>query len=573
MKYLNNFDKFSQINEDKPARAEKNKEKAEILIDDIENAIKAGDEKKANRLLRRAAKKVDRAEELNPSIDTEKLATQLTDLTNEIENPKDNFDMSTRDFRDKIKMRDFDIINKVKILGDEISNDELNAFLKTVSTYLNEYWSELKNNEKFPKEYQSPYTDLEIQVKKRLSGDVVFLYKEGSNDKAKIVFSKKDFSNDENKNKIVAEINDVLDSENLKQEIASNYIESKDDVKYVPSKPEQNIEPNIPPALNNQIEQAAEAMMKKDEQFISDAVKLLIEEKLNLGFKNTDEDKIFEFFKKNYQKCIVPDNIDGILIGYRKKKALMNEAWYNDGDDFLDATWGATKRATQSMRTQESKGVVGDLMWAFNTDARTLSNDINKMLKKLADAYQEILNKAIEDLPNMNLVKENMDTTSLLTGILATGYSLKKSPKLAKLIGVGRGAAARGAGSTVAKGGLAGVSRLGGLLANPYVWIGLAVVGAVGGGWYIWNSIDEQQNQLATILMFMWASGSTELQKEFKLNGIVVNAPIINISKLNDMIKSGEFMVEPTETSAEESSTSEETYESKKIKSFKDFIK
>ncbi len=221
---------------------------------------------------------------------------------------------------------------------------------------------------------------------------------------------------------------------------------------------------------------------------------------------------------------VVPENISEILIRYKKKKSTMNESWYNDTDDLVDATVGSTNRATQSMRTQESKGVVGDLMWAFNTDAKTLTNDINKALTKLSSAYQTELNKAIDNLSNIKLVKEALDTTSVLTGLLASGYVLKKSPMLAKLVGIrgggavaARGAAASGwsgaaaSGSTVAKGGLTGVSRLGGLLANPYVWIGIAVVAAVAGGWYLWNVIDEQQNQLATIFLIKTLSYSCSI--------------------------------------------------------------
>ncbi len=147
---------------------------------------------------------------------------------------------------------------------------------------------------------------------------------------------------------------------------------------------------------------------------------------------------------------------------------------------------------------------------------------------------------------------------------------------LARLLGVRGGAAlaARGGASTVAKGGLAGVSRLGGLLMNPYVWIGIAVIAAVAGGWYLWNSFDEQQDQLATIFLIMWASGSPEFHKELKQNGIVIKAPTIDMSKLNNLIKSGQLFNDNHETKKEPIANTEGSqFENKRIKSFINFKK
>lgn len=591
MRYLNDFNNYKHINEDKHARAERKAHKAEELLNDIDDAIKAGNEKKAERLMRIAAKRVDRAKELDPSLDVEEISNKLIDVKSKYDaeqaNPSDKFDINSIDRRDKIKLNKFDIINKIKIIGDEISNDELQAFLKTVNDYFNQYWENLKTGDNIPKKYQSPHTDFVLEVKRKF-GRTVFLYKEGGNDKIKIVFANKDFSKDENKEEIILEINDVLDSENIKQEVESNYEPAKDETKFEPTKPEQLVTPAIATEVITKTEKIADVLTTKDESFINQTVKFLIDEKLNIAYSDTDEDKIFDYFvKKNPTKIVVPENVTDILVRYKKKKATMNEAWYNNADDFVDATVGATDRATQSMRTQESKGVVADLMWAFNTDGRTLTEDINKALSKLTSAYQAELNKAIDNLGNVKLVKEDLDTTSLLTGLLASGYLLRKSPMLARLVGVrggaalasGGGAAASGggaaAGGTVARGGLAGISRLGGLLANPYVWIGIAVVAAVAGGWYLWEVIDEQQNQLATIFLIMWASGSPEFHKELKQNGVNIKAPTIDMSKLNNLIKSGEIFSETTSEEPKKEITSEESnaFESKRIKSFTNFKK
>ncbi len=570
MRYLNDFNNFGSLNEDKTSRAERKRKNAEELLNDIDNAINSGDDKKAERLMRRAARKIDKAESLDPSIDTEEISNRLislkTELDDEKQNPDDNFELKSKKHRNKIKADEFDIINKIKILGNEISNDEVQGFLKTVKTYLNEYWNELKDGNNFPEEYQSPYTDFTLHVKRKF-GRTVFLYKESNTDKIKIVFTNKDFSNDEYKNTISTELDDVIDSENIKREIEDNYQPEKDDIKVEAPKEEQLTNIVAPsPVVKSEIEKVATILTTKDDIFINNTVNFLIKEELNVGFSNTDEDKIYDYFvKNNAKKIIVPENVNDILIKYRQKKATMNEAWYNDTDDLVDATVGATNRATQSTRTQESKGVVGDLMWAFNTDARTLSDDINKALLKISSAYQKELNKSIDKLKN-NQVKEAMDTSSILTGMMASGFALKSSPKLAKLVGL-RGAAT-GTGSTVARGGLAGVSRLGALLGNPYVWIAIAVVAAIGGGWYLWNSLDEQQDQLATIFLLMWASGSQEFHKELKMNGIIIKAPKIDVSKLNNLIKSGElFGGEPQNTETGNLSH----LENKRIKRFTDF--
>ncbi len=562
MQYLNKFNNFKPVNEDKASRAERKKDKAEDLLDDIDSAIKSGNDDKAERLLKKATKRIDRAEELNPSIDTEDITSKLTQFNSELNGetaPDDNFNYTSKDSRDKIKMNDFDITNKIKILGNEISNDEVQSFLKTVNDYLDEYWDKLKNGDDFPKEYQSPHTDFTIGIKRKF-GRTVFFHKEDANDKIKIVFNNKDFSKDENKEAIKSEIEDVKDSENINKEVGDNYEPEKDDIKNVPATPEQ-FDSIVPPNIQTEVEKIAVQLTTKDDYFINEAVKMLVDEKLNSGFSDSDEDKIYDYFvKKNAKKLVVPENINDILIKYKKKKASMNESFYNNLDDLKDATIGATKRATQSMRTQESKGVVGDLMWAFNTDAKTLSDDINKALTKIGSAYQQELNKAIDKLPAL---KEGLDTTSILTGILGSGYALRNSPRLASLVGVRSGASASVASrATVARGGLAGVSRLGGLLVNPYVWIAIAVIVVGTTGWYLWNSFDEQQNQLATIFLLMWASGSPEFHKELKLNGIVIKAPTIDITKLKNLINSGELFSEvQPEVQKEVSEEEEEVFE------------
>lgn len=581
MRYLNKFDDFGSLNESKERRAERNLKRAEKLKDKAEKALEDGDTETADKLMMKARKNEERAKELNPSIDTDKFNTELASLakdrdeklgiesTTDTSNPSDldsksnssdsendNFDIKDKEeHRGKMKLTDFKFINKIKKIGDEISNDELQLFLKTIQDYFDEYWEKLQSWNDFPKEYQSPYTDFTIHVRKQSIGivnRVVFVYKESNNDKLKLVLNKKDFKDINNKEIIKNEINDVLDSEDIKNTVDKIYDVVKDREKVQPiAQPQTPTSiPVISSNVKNKIKDVIVDITKKDDVFINETVKLLINEKLNISYSNTDEDKIFNYFYGNSKKIIVKDNIDAILIKYKQQKANLKEAWYNDLDDFSDATIGSTQRATQSMRTQSSKGVVGDLMWAFNTDAKTISNDINKILLKLASAYQKELNKAIEKLPTVSMVKEEFGTTEFLVGALASGYSMKKMPMLARLVGVGGKTGASEAGA-ITRGGLAGVSRMGVALANPYVWLGIGIVAAGVGGWYLWNSIDEQQYQLATIFTMMFALGSPTLIAEFKQNGINIKIPKIDISKLNSMIEKGNIFGSETETKTE----------------------
>lgn len=576
MKYLNKFNNFQSINEDAKSRAENKLENATNLLNDIQSLIDSGDKEKAMRILQKATRKFDRAMELDPTIlddknkdtdeyiKTTELANKITELRNVItgetkpidlglsstsgESKIDNFDVKTSDFRDKIKASDFKFINKLKILGDTVSDSEKNDFLKAVKTYLGEYWSKMNSGD-LPKEYQSPYTDAIIKIK-RVSilgiGRTVFLYKEGVNDKIKLVFSNSDFKDDSNKDEIIKEIDSIIGSEKIADEISKNYDITKDEknidgttgAKTTPS--ESPPVPPIDPEKEAKAEEVVSNLLKPNPIFVKSAITLLIDNKLNIGSTNTDEDSIYDFFvTKNAKNCVVDKNIDDILIGYRKQKSLLKESLWDDIS-------GATSRATQSITTQTSKGVVGDLMNAFNSDSQTLNRDINNALQKIAKAYQTEINKTTASLASKK-VNEGFGISDILStivlGVVGKGTISKVGSMLgSKAVPAEASAVARGAGVG---------SRALVFLANPWVWGGLLVVATVYGSYYLWNSFDEQQNQLATIMLLMWMSGSKELLKEFKQNGIVVKAPTIDITKLQALVDKGEMY--NTETTTTES--------------------
>lgn len=535
MKYINDFNTHSSLNESKEKRAERKKKQAEELVNGIEKALQEGDKNKAEILMKKAAKKIDRAEVLDSNVDTDNIKNKIENLKFELEKPLDDeFKIKSREHRDKIKISDFEIINKIKIKGDEVSNDELQLFLKTVKNYLNEYAYELKSGKNIPKEYDSPYTDFKLEVKSKdlgvLGRRIVFLYKEDINDKIKLILSEKDLNNIDT---IKKEIDDVLDSEDIKYEIEKHYVEDKDRIKTEPSisitdyqSPSETIT-----KTEKEINILSDIMTDKNDSFINNGVKLLINEKLNLSSKNTDEDKIFNFFvKENPEKTISKENINEILIQYRKKKSLMNEDF-----DIL----GGAKRASQSILDTETKGVVGDLMWAFNTDAKTVSNDMNILLQKISVAFENELIKAGNKIENSS-IKENFDISSILGGVLLGGYALKKSPALSRLVGITKSSSLTSPKGNVVKGGLRILPRLGGLLLNPWVWIGLAVLASIGGGFYLWGSFDEQQKKLAHIFLMMRASGSEEFINEINRNGIVIKVPNIDLDKLGSVLSKGE---------------------------------
>ncbi len=548
MKYLKNYGSFKPVNEDKNTRAEKNLNKAEEINQEIEDALAQGDTEKAEKLLNRSIKKIQRAKKLNPTIDITDIETKMDVLSKDIIGDEsttgnvldnstsgestDEFDINTRDFRDKIKLKNFKFINKIKKIGDEISLEELHSFLGAVKSYINEYWDYLDNGSDFPKNYISPYNDFEIQVRKNLIGDIVFFYKEGGNDKLKLKLSKKDFDDKANKDIIIKEINDVLDSKKVSDEVKKDYDIEKDD-KIATSTNKSEVDFQLPPLETQKMTtNTITALTKKDDAFVSETVKMLIDAKLNISYENTDETALYDYFIKNSKKFVVKENVDDILIKYRQKKSTLKEStWWDDSVSSFN-------RATQSMSTRKSNGVVGDLLWAFNSDAKKVSNDMQKIINRLASSYQKELNMSIEDLGKKYQVKENLGIGEFLSGALLSGLALKKMPKLASMVGIGGGSST----STVARGGLSGVSKMGRLLTNPYTWLAIAIIAGGYGAMNTFSSFDEQQYQIAIMLIMMYSSGSSELNKEFKINGIKVTMPNIKMDSLNYLIQSGELL-------------------------------
>ncbi len=539
MKFLEHFEEFKNsqhLNEDAARKAARKKRNADNLIKKAEKALEEGDKEKADRLLNRASKRIDSADKLVDDVEFDQMRREITDLktqatgedtsTTPDETPEENkFDLESKEHRDKIKADGFEYINKLKVKGDSISNEELNGFLKTVKNYLNEYWDKLNDGE-FPSEYQSPYTDFTLVVTRGL-GRTVFKYKEGQfTDKIKLVFSNSDFKKEGAKDKIMSELDVLLGSDDIKKEVEENNTDKTNDTYNEPVAPvvppdKTSEVPAVDPGTQNKVGASADAFSRKDDNFINEAVKLLIAEKLNVGSVNTNEDLIYDFFvKKNATKVLVAENMTGVLVNYKKQKSMSNESVV---DSF--------KRATQSVTTQESKGVIGDLMNAFNTDAAKISKDMNEKMRKIAGAFQAELNKV-----SAGQVKEwfGMDTSSLLGGYFV-GRNLPKVVNLMKKKEAVAAATNTQAIQT-AGGGIKGVSRFGKFLTNPYFWVPLMLGSAAVGSKLLWNSFDAQQTQVSQIILLMWASGSIEVTNEMKKNGIRFTVPNIDISKLKGVM-------------------------------------
>lgn len=550
-------------------RAERNKEKAEELVDDIKKAIEEGDTKKAERLIRKANRKINRAEKADDNMDLSDIKSEISTFNNELTDFKkeeeetdkktdtssdttdttdtkseETPDIEVKDTKNRIKSKDFKFINKVKIVGDEVSNEEVDKFLETTKDYIDEYWNELKKGEVRKGTYHSAYSDFDIKIKKSL-GVITFLYKEGNVDKVKLKLSKRDFKKANKKEDITEEIDQVIKSENIDKAVDSHY-EKEEDRKDIlnPVKTEQSpitsapVVPVVAPVIKEKTDKIVNVLTTPNPNFSKQAVNLLVSEELNIGSSNTDEDKIFNFFINNSKNLMVSKNVDDILINYRKAKAIKTN------ENFIGDIADSTSRAFQSVVDTKSDGVVKDLMNAFNTDSNRCNKDMKILIDKITNAFQIQINKATT---KMNMKKEDIGLTDV--GMVAGGlYGVKKiAPKLLpRLLGLGgvSGVSAVGAETTaVATGGGLGSTILTGLC-SPWFWIPLAVVGAAWGSKYLYDSFSEQQNQIATIFILMYASGSKTFKNECHKAGLIFTNPVLKTKEfanaLQDAYKANE---------------------------------
>lgn len=544
MSKIEKYEKF--LNERKSSserKAERKLRKAEKKAEKAEKAFEEGNDKKGERKLKKAMNKLEDAKELDSSIDTSELDNEIRDMSTK--DWDEEFDIVASKLGKKVKVKDLDFINKFKIKGDEISTEELKLFLKTVKSYINEFWDDI-SEDRNKEEYLSPYSDNMVIIVKNRKNKIIFVHKEKKlSDKIKLILEKDFFEDNDNLDDINNEFSQLLKDESLlglDSKVSKNYNKSKDDNDIIKkdkkSMDARNIAVTTTSLLNTKIEniakssdveKAVETLNTPSPEFINSATNILIEEKLNLGgvtnLTNTNEDKIYKFFvEDNPSKTVVGKNINEILINYRKKKSTMreniinintnrlNEAWYNDWEDFK----GGVNNMSKSIVSNESKGVVQDLMYAFNTDSKALSKEINKIIRKISRVQGEKITKEIiaevndtkkEISSNKNIsnneneINENASSTALGVGGAVVAY---------------KGAGMAGRSALLAGRGLMSV------LGIIPVW-GWIAIGAISIGSYALNSFEEQRYQLAKMFILMYSSKSEEFMKEIKQAGIVIN--------------------------------------------------
>ena len=428
-----NIDKFDNFLLEK-SRAERKLKRAEKKLRKAKEHSEEGKDEKAKREIEKAKELLAKVKELDPKLDIAEVESDITEV--EDVDWKEEFDITTAFLGKRVKSDDFDCIKKIKIVGNEISPEEVILFLKSVRTYINQNWDDIKDGDG-KEDYRSTHNDKMVLDINNKSKKITFTYKEKGGifvDKAKLEIDKDIFDDKENRDKMSAELDKLIGTKHFvgkEGKVSQKYNVDKDKVilkdvavgDVIVKKAETIGE-------NPKVQQEIKELVTPSASFIKDSINLLVAEKLNLGgltdMANTDEQKIFDWFvANNAKKTINSKNVDAILTGYKRKKAITNEAWYNDWDDFTDATVGGVKRAWKSVAGTESEGVVKDLIKAFNTDAKTVSNDMNDMLRKMGDAYGDLITKEVEKASVK--IKQNANANPEKYEQLAEGLTLNEN--------------------------------------------------------------------------------------------------------------------------------------------------
>lgn len=492
-------------------KAKKEKERAEELFT-------KGKDKRAERKLEKSKQNLDKAKYINPNIDTKDIEQDVKDIE-KIDWEKE-FDTTSSLLGKKQKLDNFDIVKKIKVNGDEISPNELKEFLKSVNSYVNEFWNDIPD-ENDDVDYQSPFND-DVKLKvihKRNS--VVFVYKEGkTTDKVKLIIDKDIFDDKNNKKVLSDEITKLTANERLTGEkdsvLNKNYDSKKDDKKILT--PDVVNAPSVEtintiaetPEVKQEAEQIVKDLTILDNGFVQSTIKMLLEENLTTGMSNTNEDRIYKHFViDNAINTMNTKNIDAILNGYKQKMALKESRIREGFTDIFN-----------SVVDTKSEGLVKDLMNAYNTDANVMTTKINERLDSLAKVYTEAIQNNIK-------TNESFNIEDAVIGALA----MKFLPKIGGGL-IGGGAATTAASGTVAT---AATGTLLGI--GPVGWIIIAAI-VVGAGTTYWlsSSFKEQETQLATILLMMYASQSPIFLKELQVAGIKINPNKLDKDKLSKLL-------------------------------------
>lgn len=367
----------------------------------------------------------------------------------------------------------------------------------------------------------------------------MFKYKEDWANKIKFQIDLKSFK-PEFKDDILKELEEIKNDANVAE------IEKELEKRTTPLDEQPLGTTDLPPQLSDagkQIEEAERkaepALTVKDDAFVKDTIKIMVEEKLTSGMHDTDENRIFKWFCGSFEnklKTANKANVDAILIGYRNEiartsvvkdslshKRSTNTRVFEETGGFMDTLSNIGKQvvdATKSVVSSDSDGLVKDLINAFNSDVDTVNSDIDKYLRVFTESCQ----RQVRDFA---MKKESFDISDAITvasvvygGIKARGF-LKGVPKEA---------------TTSVSGGLGRKIAAGALKIATKHWITLLVVTAAYTGYKIFTSIAEQQSQLANIFVLMYASESPVFLQECAKAGVKFPNYSVDVSILKEFI-------------------------------------
>ena len=452
-------------------------------------------------------------------IESNRLADLIYQLNDKIpEGSRFFVKKESRDDKTRLESRFVDV---GKIKGVDIDNDDFRRYINCLISLIENKFDLLATSKK-DFEYTSPddaSTIISASRHKFLgSGYWMFKYKETNFEKIKFKIGLDSFK-PEFKDDIIKDLQNMIDvttpeGVSLAETIADMDAQNETAPDFGPI-PE--IQPDTMPKpekdaneVTEKADKGGNVVITKDDMFVKDTIRLMVEEKLTEGFVDTDEDKIYQWFlsEENKLKTMNKANIDAILIGY---KAEMSKPLR---EGLLDDTINSIKRASQSVVDVKSAGLIKDLLNAFNTDTARVNSDIDSILKSFTTFCQNDIN---------SYVTKNEDFT-VETGLLGAGLVVG-AYKTRGLIKGTYGFVSKMFGNGVGVGKMPTKSLL----------VAAALMAAYG-GYDLYKSINSQQKQIAMILINMYASGSTIFLEECRKAGIKFNNYVVNTTKLQEFV-------------------------------------
>lgn len=438
-------------------------------------------------------------------IESNRLADLIYQLNNKI--PEGNRFFVKEESRKNKTRLESQFIDVGKIKGTDIDNDDFRRYINCLISLLENKFDVLSTTKK-DFEYISP-DDVATKIDAIHRGGLgywMFKYKESNFDKIKFKIGLDSFK-PEYKDDIIRDLQAMVDTTtpegvSLAQTVSD--MSAKSDIAptfgQVPG-----IEPTAAPPTEQEtkgdetIRKAdanAAVVINKDDTFVKDTIVLMVNEKLVDGFVDSDEDKIYQWFlsKENQLKTMNKANIDAILQGYKAEMAKPKLQ-----ESFIDDSINSIKRASQSVISTKSSGLVKDLLNAFNSDTAQVNRDINEVLKSFTTFFQNDINAYVTKKESVTVA-----TGLLGAGLVFAGYKTYRLVKgvngfIGNMFGNGIKM-----GKIPAKGG----------------WVAAALI-ATYAGYNIYKGVNNQQKQIATILINMYSSGSTLFADECKKAGIV----------------------------------------------------